>query len=437
MRSLVTLALVASALLVCPLVAQNQDAVPPCVLGDGLNNVACGTVTTPSLPTFPLHIDVGADWACTTCVGGGLTVLNLQMLIGAPIFITCEQAVVPYQFTVFDPSTNTTVIYGDFATQFLVLKYARTWTESLTGGQSVRVYRFLVNGDLIPIAASGPLNACNFPTTLNTFGAIWVNGFIDYGCRNGGQQFDVAVGLQYLPGGLSHNGGTATQPADSARPLPFPVAVAVNPVYITSPGNFNYTAGPAGGPMPLGASTGEDWRNSGVNGTCLGEGGLANQTIQQFGRACIGSGSTGRFDWGNLFTSFGPGGVRQFDLDVTCGMVGTSFATRVWAGAPPIISGLGTNNLGNFNAPPGIYPENRELHFHAAPFVNDLVIPEGTRQYLVGVTTSSAIPTISSDHFGGTFSRATDLGSLENLFTGQPVFGIPAISRTHFGSMMP
>jgi len=62
----------------------------------------------------------------------------------------------------------------------LLLQYARTWVETDTSGNTLQVYRYLVNGDMRPDPALGPPPCPTPPCAVAFNGAVRFTGYIDF-----------------------------------------------------------------------------------------------------------------------------------------------------------------------------------------------------------------------------------------------------------------
>ena len=60
----------------------------------------------------------------------------------------------------------------------IVAQYSRTWLETDTAGNTLQVWRFLVNGDLRPTALAGP-SPCPVPASASVFQRVRHTGYVD------------------------------------------------------------------------------------------------------------------------------------------------------------------------------------------------------------------------------------------------------------------
>lgn len=416
----------ALALVVATSIASAQ---PVCLGGgDGLNLVPCNAPVTPILPIFPNYV-ANADWACSFQCNAP-AVLPAQVVIPAPTFVDCDTAVTNAQIFVSDPASGEAGIWAGT----LVAHYSRTFIDVLSNGTAVRVYRFLLNGDLrfTCLTVCSINGSCVRPAVVNTYPDYWMAGHIDYACNTSTGAYDIAVSLQHHTGALSHG-------ADSARPLPFPAFNNVEAVYMTSPAGFNFVGGATG----TGTTRGEDWRTTPLlSATCFGEGGLAAAPTSPLGSACPGGLPPAVLNWDNIVNTFGA--TSDFRYTISCAPGGgPAFATIEksvpWIGSPPFIAGMGGHVIGTYSAPVGVYPENRELTHYAFPAANGLVFPPTSvaSQYFFGVGMTSFSASVFSDHFAGNFSEAIDLGSLRDFPSFAKVWGKLGVIQTKRSFMRP
>src|SRR5262249_28503243 len=85
-------------------------------------------------------------------------------------------------------------------------QYSRTWGET----QGFQVWRFLVNGDLVPspfLLSRYGRNACAVaPCAAANQNHIHVSGFVDYALACGSGRFDVALALGHECDRYEHSG---------------------------------------------------------------------------------------------------------------------------------------------------------------------------------------------------------------------------------------
>lgn len=126
--------------------------------------------------------------------------------------------------------------------------YARTWVEEPAAGQRLQVWRFLVNGDLKPTAAAGPI-PCPVPSCVPAFGRARFTGYLDYA-------LDCATGLWSSAWMLTH----ACDRIDHAPGFPRGGAFHPDRTYSFVGPAASFVPGPLVATEPGGAGVFEDIR---------------------------------------------------------------------------------------------------------------------------------------------------------------------------------
>ena len=148
---------------------------------DGLDTNPCCTPATATLPVFPA-INDSSKYICFNSCMPQIN-QNLCVTINAPVpvnsgGIVCGLYLI--KFTVKTCGTNQNLWTGN-----LRAHYSRNWEEIDTTGQSVGVWRFLLNGDFRPtsflLGQPQASNPCVVPPCRVAFNnRVYVSGYIDY-----------------------------------------------------------------------------------------------------------------------------------------------------------------------------------------------------------------------------------------------------------------
>lgn len=198
-----TLALVGGAL-------GSTTALAQCALPDNLDGGPCCAPASVNLPSFPI---MGGDalWIafdnCNTalqrpfCVTFGKPKPTVQA--GG---IVCGQ----YDIRIQLKDCGTTLLHWSGG---LRATYSRTWQESqIPGALNLSVWRFIVNGDLIP-TNNVPNNPLERPVSLNQYSRVYFSGHLDYAYDCFNNTWSVAWSLNHECDAVHHS-------AQSARPAP-------------------------------------------------------------------------------------------------------------------------------------------------------------------------------------------------------------------------
>jgi hypothetical protein len=250
------------------------------------------------------------------------------------------------------------------------LTYARTWLEVDTTGISIQVWRFLVNGDLRPTAAAGPIPCPVPPCAPAHNNRVRFTGYVDYARACGATAFQNAWMLTHACDMFDHH------------PL-FPRAGAFHP-------DRSYTfVGPSAGfaigplqPIEAGGGPFEDVRrlNLPVPGTTLPltceyeEGIMFGITPQVQQCPCATGPALTQFVHSDLMLS---------------GACGTAISTLP---PGPFLPGYFSMGIGSWTIP-GVYPGVERLRWNVADYdytdpCTGVLVPE----VFFGVTTFDGYP---------------------------------------------
>lgn len=182
-----------------------------CGLPDNLDGGPCCAPAAVNLPAFPQMLGQSALWMCFDDCS-----LSMQRpfcaTIGKPLPVKINNQNVCGQYNariqLKDCGTNQTHWSGG-----LRLDYSRTWTASqLPGALNLTVWRFVINGDLIPTAAV-PNNPCERPASLSMFNRVYFSGHLDYA-------FDCFTNTWSIAWSLNHECDAVHHTPQSVRPAP-------------------------------------------------------------------------------------------------------------------------------------------------------------------------------------------------------------------------
>jgi hypothetical protein len=174
------------ALLLLPAIAAVRARAQSCFTDDGLGAVpgSCCQPATLVLPTFPA-ITIGSKFVSFRDCGLGVSA-NVCVSIAAPTPVASGGATVCgvflIRYTISSCGATPRVLWSGN----MRAHYSRTWLESSTGAlpPNTQVWRFLLNGDLVPSAfllGAYGANAAVVPPCQATFGhAVHFWGYIDY-----------------------------------------------------------------------------------------------------------------------------------------------------------------------------------------------------------------------------------------------------------------
>lgn len=236
-----------------------------CPNDDGFN-VGCCNTPVPNLPNFP-PITSGATYACfQNCnLENQFTVM---LALSAPQLVTCDLALINVNVTA-------TGVVGPSFSGILVGKYARTWTETNSMGQTRQVWRFLLNGDMAFNPLSVGATACPIPPCSAPPNNLPVHmaGHVDYAIYCPASTvagWEHGLSLTHMKGCLNHA-------FFSQRPLAGPAAHNDRSYVMISPPNFLFSAVSE----PAGPLVAESVRSAALVNTppfwqCFGEARVAN-----------------------------------------------------------------------------------------------------------------------------------------------------------------
>jgi hypothetical protein len=189
-------------------------AQPVCFGPDGLDGstLNCCQPTSAILPTFPAFQGQSFKYVCFDNCNVQINV-NLCAQIGAPQPVLAGGGVVCGVYLI---RFTMTTCAGGMPTLWsgnMRAHYSRTWIESSTPGAvpDIQVWRFLLNGDLVPGTGLPTANPCAFaPCIPASGGKLHVWGFIDYAgsCTSAGG-FRVAWALNHGCDFSEHGPGSA------------------------------------------------------------------------------------------------------------------------------------------------------------------------------------------------------------------------------------
>src|SRR6185295_1512884 len=96
--------------------------------------------------------------------------------------------------------------------------YTRNWQEMPVAGQVLTVWRFAINGDMLPTTFTPP-GPCDRPACLNTYARLYVSGYIDYALDCATNTWQVAFVLNHECDSIHHQPGfSRPAPASGLHP---------------------------------------------------------------------------------------------------------------------------------------------------------------------------------------------------------------------------
>lgn len=181
---------------------------------DGLNGPCCGP-TFPTLPQFPA-MQRDANWLCFDSCQTSLNVPYCA-IIGAPLKmqVNGQPQCSAYTIRIRLRTCGTTNFVWLGATNAF---YTRNWQESPAPGQLLTIWRFAINGDMLPTNLLPP-GPCDRPACLNGQSRIYVSGYIDYALDCQTNTWQVAFVLSHECDAIHHQlGFSRPAPATGYHP---------------------------------------------------------------------------------------------------------------------------------------------------------------------------------------------------------------------------
>jgi hypothetical protein len=227
---------------------------------DSLDTVPCCNPVGVTLPIFPLI----TQQARYVCFNSCAIAVNQQvcLTINAPVPANsggpvCGVYLIRFTFALCGSSQ--VIWQGNMRAQ-----YARNWVQG-TAAQPVGVYRFLLNGDLVPTAVVPNVPNAKPPCTANFANKVYFHGYIDYG-------YDCSLNTWSAAFALNHDCDKWTHAAGTNRVITSGSHPSRSYTFVGPSGGF--VVDPANGPWVAGAGTGEAMRANNwtaVPNICLGE----------------------------------------------------------------------------------------------------------------------------------------------------------------------
>jgi len=215
---------------------------------DGLNGGACCAQTFATIPSIP-GMQLDCRWLCFNgcqVSQNFLDCVNLGPLVPATGGGALICGVYDVRFRVRTCGTTNFLWNG-----VLRAYYSRTWDEfPVAGATPVQVWRFVVNGDLLPTALL-PAGICRRPACLNNYTRVYFSGYMDYA-------FDCNAGTWSVAFAISHECDSIHHRAGTSRPAPASGSHPTRSFSIVGPGSTFVAAN--SGPRSDGAITGEAFR---------------------------------------------------------------------------------------------------------------------------------------------------------------------------------
>jgi hypothetical protein len=233
-----------------------RPALAQCV-PDGLNVAPCCTPLGVNLPGFPA-IAQSIRYLCFNQCSPQINV-NLCVDVDPPQSVTAGGGVVCgiylIRYRVRLCSSGQLLWSGTMRAH-----YSRNWVEVPVTGQTIGVWRFLLNGNLVPssflLSSAQAGNPCVIPTCFPVFNSVYFTGYIDYAFHCQNQTWSAAWALTHDCDAVHHS-------PTSARPAPASGLHATRSFVFVGPGPsfvVNVAAGVrSDGPIVQGAARWNDW----------------------------------------------------------------------------------------------------------------------------------------------------------------------------------
>lgn len=209
---------------------------------DGLNAGPCCGLANAVLPQFPA-VNQTVRWICFDTCQASLAQVYCGHL-GIPQPLTGGGAFVCGAYTIrvqLKDCGTLGLIWNGSVNAF----YSRNWqASSVPGAINLNVWRFVVNGDLLPGPAL-PTNNCQRPDCMNNYARLYVSGYVDYAfdCINGTWQ--ASWMLDHECDAVHHAPGTVRPaPATGLHPTRSFTVVAPDAGFAVSPTGPNQSNGP-------------------------------------------------------------------------------------------------------------------------------------------------------------------------------------------------
>ena len=365
---------------------------------DGLNGPCC-TAAFATIPQIPgLQMDCRSICYNNCNVSQNfLDCINLGPLIPATSGGAVQCGVYDMRFRVKQCGTANFLYNGSMKAFF-----SRTWEEfPVAGATPIQVWRFIINGDLIPTPLL--VGICRRPACTTQYTRVYFSGYIDYAfdCNTGG--WKAAFAVTHGCDGIHHRPGTA-------RPAPALGFHATRSFAIVGPGT-GFVASTAG-PMSDGAITSGSFR---MNSWAPAPAAVCTTREP----------ATGSFIAGNQYCFCNTAGSPQF-INST---VGAGSACGSAVSPDPNMSFI-QMRLGGWNVPTA-FPGNEFalFDFGFLRYVNGCPAPAATTEWFEGGETVGGFMAV--DLTGVLLDpEFEDLGSCNNSPTSPAIkIGAPHISN--------
>jgi hypothetical protein len=170
---------------------------------DGLDGPPCCALATPKLPKFPVIAHPALGICFLNCgidaVQNHQAVWKLQNAAPA-IPGTTGSACTPRWATLDLLDTSGNLVWNGRFRTF----YSRTWSETTASGTPQQVWRFLVNGDLVPSPLAGTV-PCPVPPCVLPIGRARFSGYIDWAFDCASLTWESAWMLTHACDSIDHN----------------------------------------------------------------------------------------------------------------------------------------------------------------------------------------------------------------------------------------
>ncbi|MBI1852491.1 MAG: hypothetical protein HYR85_19285 [Planctomycetes bacterium] len=214
----------------------------------------CWQPTQVRLPQFP-RIQDGVKYICWDNCSPRIN-RDVCIDIGAPV-PTTACGVYRIAVTIRTCGAAAQVLW----TSTLTAHYSRNWIETDPAGNRLGVWRFILNGDMIPssfVVQRYGTNPCAVPPCFFTFGRFYVQGYIDYAQNCQTLQWRAAAAIDHGCDAITH-GPASARPAPAAGFHPTRSYTWVVPALGFVPYSSANVFPPSAGPIVLEALRVNNW----------------------------------------------------------------------------------------------------------------------------------------------------------------------------------
>ncbi len=173
-----------------------------CPLPDQLDGGPCCTIAHPDLPRFPNFTQPALDICWRDC--------NVEAVLPTNAEWSLVPLAPPGAGPCWSPFLKLELSDAAGVVQWkgrLRRLYSRTWLETDDAGNTLQVWRFLLNGDLVPTTAAGPIPCPVPPCAPAHANRVRFTGYLDYAQDCGTDVFEEAWMLTHSCDFIDHHAG--------------------------------------------------------------------------------------------------------------------------------------------------------------------------------------------------------------------------------------